>query len=94
MFYDTQTDDALIVLEQHWPYENAVVPIPFPPAKMAPVSGVYVCLMYRMLDDAIAERLAAPEETAQGARLSRAAPVTSVENVRGRLAISVDLPRR
>ena len=58
VFYDTNTDDALMVLEQHWPYENAVVPIPFAPGKMAPVSGVYVCLMYRMLDEAIAMRLA------------------------------------
>ena len=50
--------DALMVLDQPWPVENAVVDIPFPPGRMAPVSGVHVCLLYRMLDEAIAERLA------------------------------------
>lgn len=58
VFYDFKVDDAVMVLEQHWPFENAVVDIPFPPVKMAPVSGVYVSLMYRMLDEAIARQLA------------------------------------
>jgi len=53
-FYDYKVSDALMVLEQHWPFENAVVSIPFPPGKMAPVSGVYVCLQYRMLDEQLA----------------------------------------
>jgi uncharacterized phosphosugar-binding protein len=58
VFYDLRVDDALMVLNQPWPVENAVVDIPFPPGRMAPVSGVHVCLLYRMLDEAIAERLA------------------------------------
>jgi len=57
VFYDQKMDDALMLLEQRWPYENAVVDIPFPPGKMAPVSGVYVSLLYRMLDEAIAARI-------------------------------------
>jgi hypothetical protein len=58
-FYDQKVDDAQMVLEQNWPFENAAVPIPFPPGKMAPVSGVHVCLLYRMLDEKIAGKLAA-----------------------------------
>ncbi|NQU10488.1 hypothetical protein HQ590_06850 [bacterium] len=57
-FYDQQVNDALMVLDQRWPLENAAVAIPFPPGKMAPVSGVHVCLLYRLLDEAIARRLA------------------------------------
>lgn len=56
VFYDFKVDDAVMVLEQRWPFENAVVDIPFPPSKMAPVSGVYLNLMYRMLDESIARR--------------------------------------
>jgi len=56
-FYDQKLDDAAMVLEQEWPFENAAVPIPFAPGMMAPVSGVYLCLQYRMLDEKIAEKL-------------------------------------
>jgi len=63
VFYDFKVDDAPMVLEQHWPFANAVVDIPFPPGKMAPVSGVYVSLMYRMLDEAIARRVLSPKES-------------------------------
>jgi uncharacterized phosphosugar-binding protein len=56
VFYDQRLEGALMVLEQRWPYENAVVDTPFPPGKMAPVSGVYVSLLYRMLDEEIATR--------------------------------------
>ena len=58
-FYDQKVNDAQMVLEQQWPFDNAAVPIPFPPGNMAPVSGVYVCLQYRMLDEKIAGKLAA-----------------------------------
>ncbi|MHB0937147.1 MAG: hypothetical protein ACYC6A_12230 [Armatimonadota bacterium] len=58
-FYDQKVNDAQMVLEQEWPFENAAVDIPFAPGKMAPVSGVHLCLQYRMLDEKIAERLAA-----------------------------------
>lgn len=57
--YAPRVKGAKMVLEQPWPFENAVVPIPFPPGKMAPVSGVHVCLLYRMLDEKIAAKLAA-----------------------------------
>ena len=49
--------DALMVLEQKWPFEGAVVPIPVAPGTMAPVTGVSSALLYRMLDEAIHERL-------------------------------------
>jgi len=56
--YDFNAPDALMVLEQHWPFENAAAPIPFAPGKMAPVSGIYVGLQFRMLDEAIVNELA------------------------------------
>jgi hypothetical protein len=59
IFYDQKLDDAKMVLEQRWPLDNAVVDIPFPPGRMAPISGVLVCLQYRMLDEAIAARVGA-----------------------------------
>ena len=68
VFYDVKVDDASAVLGQYWPFENAVVPIPFAPGKMALVSGAYVCVLYRMLDEAIAERLAALPEPASDPR--------------------------
>jgi len=49
--------DALMVLDQPWPYEGAVVPIPFAPGKMAPITGIHLGLLYRMLDDAVYARL-------------------------------------
>lgn len=58
--YQPRIDEAKMILDQHWPFEGAVVPIPFPPGKMAPVSGVHLCLLYRMLDEAIAARLPPP----------------------------------
>ena len=67
-YYDRRVPDALMVLEQHWPFENAAVAIPFAPGKMAPVSGVYLGLMYRMLDEAIARELAAHAPGVVGAR--------------------------
>ncbi len=57
LYYDLKTPDALMVLEQKWPMDAAVVEIPFAPGKMGPVTGVYLALMYRMLDERIALRL-------------------------------------
>lgn len=51
--------DALAVIEQSWALGDAVVRIPFPPRAMAPISGINSGLIYRMLDDAVAEKLAA-----------------------------------
>ena len=56
-YYDCDVSDAPLVLEQHWPFEGGVVPIPFAPGRMAPVSGVHVCLLYRMLDEEIARQV-------------------------------------
>jgi hypothetical protein len=57
VYYNLKTPDALMVLEQKWPMEAAVVDVPFEPRKMAPVSGIYEALMYRMLDEKIAAGL-------------------------------------
>lgn len=51
--------DALCVIEQNWKLGDAEVAIPFKPGRMAPVSGLDQGLLYRMLDDAVARKLAA-----------------------------------
>ncbi|HPP66710.1 MAG TPA: hypothetical protein PKX05_02210 [bacterium] len=56
VFY-AKAEDAVMIINQYWEFENVCVDIPFPPYKMAPVSGVYICLFYRMLDEKIAEKL-------------------------------------
>ncbi len=42
---------ALAHIEQNWEFGDAVVPVPFPPGRIAPVSGLYQGLIYRMLDE-------------------------------------------
>ena len=59
IFWDQKVDDAKMVLEQRWPFEGAVVKVPFNPGMMAPTTGVYLCLQYRQLDAAIAKKAAA-----------------------------------
>ena len=49
--------DAAVLIPQLWRIGDAVVDVPFPPGRMAPVSGLNVGLLYRMLDEAVAERL-------------------------------------
>lgn len=49
--------DALSYIMQHWTPPDAEVPLPFPPGRMAPVSGLDQGLIYRMLEDAILARL-------------------------------------
>lgn len=49
--------DADAHIDQSWILGDAVVPLPFPPNHMAPVSGINVGLLFRMLDEAVAERL-------------------------------------
>ncbi|NQU09756.1 hypothetical protein HQ590_03125 [bacterium] len=44
-------------IDMQWDWGDAEVPLPCPPGKMAPVSGVNAVLLYRMLDDEVAERL-------------------------------------
>lgn len=48
---------ALAHVEQKWMFGDAVVPIPFPPSRMAPISGLYQAMIYRMVDEAAANRL-------------------------------------
>lgn len=62
--FEDDPSDALMVLDQDWPFDGAVVEIPFAPGKMAPVTGIYSGLLYRMLDEAMSERLA-KQETAE-----------------------------
>jgi len=54
---DNDGHGALAHIEQPWNFGDAVVPIPFPPGQMAPISGLYQAMIYRMLDEAIAARL-------------------------------------
>jgi hypothetical protein len=50
--------DAACQLPQHWNMPDAEVPLPFPPGNMAPVSSLDQGLLYRMLEDEVAARLA------------------------------------
>lgn len=47
--------DALAHINQSWEFGDAEVPIPFPPGRMAPVSGLNVGLIFRLLDEAVAD---------------------------------------
>jgi hypothetical protein len=49
---------VLAHIDQHWQIGDAEVPIPFAPGKMAPVSGIDQVLLFRLLDEAVAVRLA------------------------------------
>lgn len=49
---------VLAHIDQRWALPDAEVPIPVPPYKMAPVSGVNAGLIFRMIDDEVAARLA------------------------------------
>ena len=50
-------DGALAHIEQNWDFGDSVVPVPFPPGRIAPISGLYQALLYRMLDEVAAARL-------------------------------------
>lgn len=51
--------EAVASIDQSWTYGDSVVPIPYPPGRMAPISGLNQGLIYRMLDDAVVSRLQA-----------------------------------
>ena len=53
---------ALAHIEQNWDFGDSVVPVPFPPGRIAPISGLCQALLYRMLDEAAAAHLG-PETT-------------------------------
>lgn len=48
---------VLAHIEQNWNFGDAVVPVPFPPNRIAPISGLYQGLLYRMVEDTVARRL-------------------------------------
>jgi uncharacterized phosphosugar-binding protein len=50
---------ALAHIDQSWTIGDAVVPIPYAPDKMAPLSGINSLMLYRMLDDEVSQRLPA-----------------------------------
>jgi len=54
---DNNGDYALAHIEQNWGFGDSEVPVPFPPGRIAPISGLYQCLLYRMLDDVAAAKL-------------------------------------
>ena len=55
--WSSNAPPTLAHIDQNWALPDAEVPIPLPPGRMAPVSGLNVTLLARMLDDAVAERL-------------------------------------
>jgi uncharacterized phosphosugar-binding protein len=56
--YTGDTGEPLAHMDQCWEIGDAEVPVPGTPDRMAPVSGINRALLIRMLDDAVAERLA------------------------------------
>jgi hypothetical protein len=46
--------DALCHIDQSWAFGDAEVPLPFPPGRMGPVSGLNIGLIFRLLDEAVA----------------------------------------
>jgi uncharacterized phosphosugar-binding protein len=51
-----EAPDAKVVIPQSWELGDAELDIPFPPGRMAPISGINQTLLYRMLDAAVVER--------------------------------------
>ena len=58
---DNNAPDAVVHIAQHWTLPDAEVEVPFPPGKIAPVSGLDQGLLYRMLEAAVAARLKGAE---------------------------------
>jgi len=50
--------DAVGHIDMHWVLGDAEIAIPFPPGKMAPVSGIDQGLIYRQIDELVAAKLA------------------------------------
>ena len=49
--------DSLMILKQYRSHLGTIAPLPFPPGFMAPIGGIQEGLMYRMLDEAISDKL-------------------------------------
>ena len=58
---DNNAPEAVAHIAQSWTSPDAEVPIPFPPGRMAAVSGLNQGLLWRMLEHEAAERLARKE---------------------------------
>ncbi|MHB0939070.1 MAG: hypothetical protein ACYDCO_25790 [Armatimonadota bacterium] len=59
---DNNAPFAVARIDQSWKIGDAEVTIPFPPGKMAPMSVINQLLLFRLLDDAVAERVAKAEK--------------------------------
>jgi hypothetical protein len=57
---DEPYDDALARIRLDFTPGDAAVPVPFPPGKMAPVSSIEIALIYRCLDQMVADKLSKP----------------------------------
>jgi hypothetical protein len=51
------TPEPEVLIPQSWGVPDSAVIVPFAPGHMAPVSGIEEALIYRMLDEAVSERL-------------------------------------
>lgn len=51
---DQEAPDAKVIVPQSWGMGDAEIPIPFAPDRMAPVSGINVALLWRMIDAGVA----------------------------------------
>lgn len=54
---DNNGDYAVAHIEQNWQFGDSEVPVPFPPGRIAPISGLYHSMLYRMLDDMASAKL-------------------------------------
>jgi len=52
---DNDAPDALVHIPQSWLPGDAEVPVPFPPGKMCPMSVINQLLLFRMLDERVAQ---------------------------------------
>jgi hypothetical protein len=59
---------AMVTIEQTWELGDAVVPMPVPPGRMGPISGINGTLLMRMLDDEVVERMEGMPATQPGSQ--------------------------
>ena len=62
---ENNAPDALVHIEQHWAPPDSVLKVPFPPGVMAPVSGIDQGLIFLLIEDATATKLAAMKPAAK-----------------------------
>lgn len=56
----SQAPEAEAHIDQSWRSPDAVVSVPFPPGRIGPLSGINLALIYRWLEDEVAERVGEP----------------------------------